>query len=107
MDQSFEDLYRILIAPIRSKLLLTGIELKVFNQLSEPKSADAVAQAIGTHPMNTSVLGLSGGDGSSAEEKWSVQKFAYDSGFSGGIQPNISGVSLRDAAYSELTREPD
>ena len=29
----FEDLYRMLVTPIRSKLLLTGIERKVFNQL--------------------------------------------------------------------------
>ena len=40
----------MLFAPIRLKLLLTGIELKVFNQLSEPKSADVVAQALGAHP---------------------------------------------------------
>jgi len=53
---SFGDLYRMIVAPVRSKLLLTGIELKVFNQLSEPKSADAVAQAIGTHPINTRVF---------------------------------------------------
>ncbi|MFB0504290.1 MAG: methyltransferase, partial [Candidatus Bathyarchaeia archaeon] len=43
-------------APIRSKLLLTGIELKVFNQLSEPRSADAMAQALGTHPGTTGVF---------------------------------------------------
>ena len=49
----YGDLYGMLIAPIRSKLLLTGIELKVFNKLSEPKSADAVAETIGTHPINT------------------------------------------------------
>ena len=53
VDLSFEHLYRMLIAPIRSKLLLAGIELKVFNQLSEPRSAEDVAEAIGTHPENT------------------------------------------------------
>ena len=56
VNVSFGDLYRMVVAPVRSKLLLTGIELKVFNQLSEPKSADAVAQAIGTHPRNTGVF---------------------------------------------------
>lgn len=56
VNQSYEDLFKMLLAPIRSKLLLTGIELKVFNALSEPRSADAVAQAIGTHPRNTSVF---------------------------------------------------
>ena len=52
----YGDLYGMLIAPIRSKLLLTGIELKVFNELSEPKSANAVAEAMGTHPRNTKVF---------------------------------------------------
>jgi len=56
VNQSSEDLIKMLLAPIRSKLLLTGIELKVFNQLSEPRSADAVAQAIGTHPRNTGMF---------------------------------------------------
>jgi len=49
----FGDLYRMLIAPIRSKLLLTGIELKVFNYLSKPKSAKDIAEALGSHPKNT------------------------------------------------------
>ena len=57
VNESFEDLYGMLIAPIRSKLLLTGIELGVFNHLSEPvsehKSAEAVADVLGTHPENT------------------------------------------------------
>jgi len=61
---SFEDLYKTLIGPIKSKLLLTGIELKVFNQLSEPKSAEAVAEAISTHPGNTRLFldGLAASD---------------------------------------------
>jgi predicted O-methyltransferase YrrM len=53
VNESFEDLYRMLLGPIKSKLLLTGIELGVFNQLSEPRSADAVAEAISAHPENT------------------------------------------------------
>ena len=61
---SFEDLYRMLIAPIRSKLLLTGIELKVFDQLSEPGSAEAVAETIGAHTVNTRLFldGLAASD---------------------------------------------
>jgi len=56
VNLDYTGLYTMLIARIRSALLLTGIELKVFNQLSEPKSADAVAKAIGTHPKNTRVF---------------------------------------------------
>ena len=56
VNLSYEGLYKMLIAPIRSKLLLTGIELKVFNVLSEPKPSKDVAKAIGTHPRNTRVF---------------------------------------------------
>ena len=49
----YGDLYEILIAPIKLKLLLTGIELKVFDELSKPTSADAVAKALSTDPTNT------------------------------------------------------
>ncbi len=64
VNESFEELYRMLIAPIKSKLLLTGIELKVFDQLSEPRSAEAVAEALGTHPENTRLFldGLTASD---------------------------------------------
>jgi len=53
VNASFADLYGMLLGPIQSKLLLTGIELGVFNQLSEPKTAETVAAAIGSHPENT------------------------------------------------------
>ncbi len=53
VNESFEELYRMLIAPIKSKLLLTGIEMKVFDQLSEHKSAEAVAETLKSHPENT------------------------------------------------------
>ena len=56
LDMSFEDLYRMLIGPIKSKLLLTGIEMKIFNHMSEPRSADAVAEAISAHPVNTKLF---------------------------------------------------
>ena len=64
VNESFEELYRMLIAPIKSKLLLTGIELKVFDQLSEPRSAEVVADALGTHPENTRLFldGLTASD---------------------------------------------
>lgn len=64
VNVSFEELYRLLVAPIRSKLLLTGINLKVFNHLSELRSAEAVAEVIGTHPENTRLFldGLAASD---------------------------------------------
>jgi len=56
VNLTYENLYMMLIAPIRSQLLLTGIELKVFNVLSEPKSSEDVAKTLGTHPRNTRVF---------------------------------------------------
>jgi hypothetical protein len=53
VNSSFGELYKMLIAPIKQKLLLTGIELGVFNNLDEPKSPETVAKDIGTHPENT------------------------------------------------------
>ncbi len=50
---NFGPLYKLPILPFYTKLLYTGIELKVFNYLSEFKTSDAVAQAIGTHKENT------------------------------------------------------
>ena len=46
VNVSCEELYRMLYAPIKAKLMMSGIELNVFNQLSEPKSAEEVAKEI-------------------------------------------------------------
>lgn len=46
VNTSSAALYNILVAPIKSKLLLMGIELKVFNHLSEPMSADSMLGGI-------------------------------------------------------------
>ena len=64
VNVDFEDLYRMLVAPIRSKLMLTGIELKVFNHLGESRSAESVVEVIGTHPENTRLFldGLAASD---------------------------------------------
>jgi predicted O-methyltransferase YrrM len=59
LDISFESLYDMILAPIKSRLLLTALELKVFDHLAEFKSAQEVAQSLGSHPRNT-VLFLDG-----------------------------------------------
>lgn len=53
VNLDYGELYRMLFPPIRSKLLLTGIELRIFNHLSVPTSAEDVAQIIATHARNT------------------------------------------------------
>jgi len=56
MDLSFESLYDMIIAPIKSHLLLAALELKVFNHLAEFKSAQEVSQYFGSHPRNTALF---------------------------------------------------
>jgi hypothetical protein len=52
----YRELFNMRFSPIRSKLLLTGIELKVFNYLSNPVNAIEVAQSIDAHPRNLSLF---------------------------------------------------
>lgn len=56
LNVDYGNLYTMFFSPIRLKLLLTGIELKIFNHLTNPTSAEDVAQKINTHPNNTKIL---------------------------------------------------
>jgi hypothetical protein len=56
VDLSFIELYQLVIAPIKTRLMLTGIELEVFDLLSEARSAEYVAKILGTHPENTRIF---------------------------------------------------
>ena len=53
VDVSPKELYGMSFAAIQSKLLFSAIELKIFNHLAEPRTAEQVADAIGGHPGNT------------------------------------------------------
>lgn len=53
LNVSFEKFYRIFFEPVRAKIMMTGMELKIFNHLSEPVSAETVASAICSNPENT------------------------------------------------------
>jgi len=56
VDLSFAELYKLVIAPIKTRLLLTGIELGVFDLLIEPRSSEHVAEILGAHPENTRIF---------------------------------------------------
>jgi hypothetical protein len=56
VDMDYGNLYEMIYSPVKSKLLLTGIELKVFNYMSNPISAEKIAQTIDSHPKNTSLF---------------------------------------------------
>ena len=64
VDVSFKEIHGLLYAPIKLQLLLTAIELKIFNHLSAPTSAEKVAEIIDGHVQNTAILldGLTGID---------------------------------------------
>jgi hypothetical protein len=53
VETNFSDLYQLTVEPIRHKLLMTALDLKVFNLLGEEKPANVVAETLGTHPLNT------------------------------------------------------
>jgi len=56
VNLNFIDLYRLVISPIKTSLLLAGIELRVFDLLSDPRSAEDVAEILKTHPEKTRTL---------------------------------------------------
>lgn len=56
LDTSFESLYDIILAPIKSKLLLVALELKVFDHLTDYKSANEMAKILGSNPRNTELF---------------------------------------------------
>ena len=53
VNLSAEPLRQMLVGAIPAKLLLSAIELGVFSLLTEPRSGDAVADRLQTHPRNT------------------------------------------------------
>ncbi len=50
---SYGALFNMLQGSIRAKIMMAGIDLKIFNELSDFRSAEDVARNIGTHPQNT------------------------------------------------------
>jgi len=104
-------LYRMLYEPIKVKLLTTGIELKVFNHLSEGKSAEEVAEAIGCHPENTMLFlnGLAACD-LVAKHKGLYQNAPVAEAFLVEGSKTYLGegfasqVSMTDAMLNDLTR---
>lgn len=48
-----QGLYRLINGPVTANLLMAGIELGIFDCLTEPTSAQEVAAALDSHPENT------------------------------------------------------
>jgi len=49
----YHSLHDTMLAPIRCKLLMTALELGVFDRLRTYRSAEAIAEQLGYHPGNT------------------------------------------------------
>jgi len=56
IDVSLGPLHEMWIMPVRSKVMMTGIGLKIFNLLTEPKTSDALAKDIDSHAGNTRIF---------------------------------------------------
>ena len=52
-NKDFRALHDMVTAPIRTRLLMTGIELGIFDEMSTFRSAEEIAAAIGGHEGNT------------------------------------------------------
>ncbi len=52
----YSRLYAMITAPIQSRLILTGLELGLFDHLETPRSAEETAALLKTHPGNTGML---------------------------------------------------
>ncbi len=52
-NDSFKELYDLLNAALKARIMLTGLELGIFEHLAEPLSAAAVADKMGMHSLNT------------------------------------------------------
>ena len=53
VNQDFRALHDMVSAPIRTRLLMAGIELGIFDEMSTLRPAEDIAAAIGGHPGNT------------------------------------------------------
>ncbi len=56
VDPSFAELYKLVIAPIKTRLMLTAVELGVFDLLIEPRPSEEVAEILGAHPEKTRIF---------------------------------------------------
>ena len=53
VECSYKNLHEMVMAPIKSRLVMTGLELGVFDEMDTPRSARDIAAAIGSHTKNT------------------------------------------------------
>ena len=88
---------------------MTGIELAVFNHLSEPKSAESVADAIGSHPGSTRLFldGLAANDLILASATLNFLKDDLDSFLTkifDALNPGGVFITLSDGLTDERTK---
>lgn len=52
-SMDYGNLFQILMGPVKAGLMMTGIELRIFNLATSFRTAEDVARDIGAHPENT------------------------------------------------------
>lgn len=110
INADFSRLYEIITGPVQAKLLFVGMELKVFNQLTEPKSSDEVAEALGTHPENTrlflnglTAMGLVSKSDHLYQNTPSTQTALAEGGPTGFSEMLKQIASMRERAIADLS----
>ena len=53
VECSYKNLHDMVMAPIKSKLVMAGLELGIFDEMETPSLASDIAAAIGSHAKNT------------------------------------------------------
>lgn len=56
VEQDYADLYGLVAAPIRGRLLTAGLELGIFDHLDEFRDEAEMSAALGAHPGNTELF---------------------------------------------------
>lgn len=56
ITHSWADIHHLVMGDLQSQILVTAIQLKIFDALTEPATAEDVAKKLGLHPRNTELF---------------------------------------------------
>ncbi len=56
VTQSWADFHKIIMSDVPCAILVTAIQLKVFDAIAKPASAEEIAKKLGSHPRNTELF---------------------------------------------------
>lgn len=56
ITHSWADIHHLVMGDVQSQILVTAIQLKIFDALTKPSTAEDVAEKLGLHPRNTELF---------------------------------------------------